>query len=172
MSGDGTVGLYRIEVSQSSGTGKLKSAGGISGTMRESIARAFSYLQAQKTPFGVARELDTSDLHVEVIDLLGNRVEAELGVAFFVAAYSMLRKAPPQAGLLVLGDMSVQGNIKAARSLTEPLQVARDNGARRVLVPIENKRQFLEVNADVLEAVDPIFYGDVRQAAFKALGLT
>jgi ATP-dependent Lon protease len=172
VSGDGTVGLYRIEVSQSSGTGKLKSAGGISGTMRESIARAFSYLQAQKTPFGVARELDTSDLHVEVIDLLGNRVEAELGVAFFVAAYSMLRKAPPQAGLLVLGDMSVQGNIKAARSLTEPLQVARDNGARRVLVPIENKRQFLEVNADVLEAVDPIFYGDVRQAAFKALGLT
>lgn len=172
VSGDGTVGLYRIEVSQSSGTGKLKSAGGISGTMRESIARAFSVLQAQKTPFGVARELDTSDLHVEVIDLLGNRVEAELGVAFFVAAYSMLRKAPPQAGLLVLGDMSVQGNIKAARSLTEPLQVARDNGARRVLVPIENKRQFLEVNADVLEAVDPIFYGDVRQAAFKALGLT
>ena len=25
--------------------------------------------------------------------------------------------------------------------------------------------------ADVLEHVDPIFYGDLRQAAFKALGL-
>ncbi len=172
VSGDGTVGLYRVEVSQSSGTGKLKMAGGVSGTMKESVQRAFSYLQAQKTPFGIAREIDTSDLHVEVIDLLGNRVEAELGVAFFVAAYSILRKAPPQAGLLVLGDMSVQGNIKAVRSLTEPLQVAMDNGARRVLVPIENKRQFLEVNADVLERVDPIFFGDVRQAAFKALGLT
>jgi ATP-dependent Lon protease len=172
VSGDGTVGLYRVEVSQSSGTGKLKLAGGVSGSMKESVQRAFSYLLAQKTPFGIAREIDTSDLHVEVIDLLGNRVEAELGVAFFVAAYSILRKAPPQAGLLVLGDMSVQGNIKAVRSLTEPLQVAMDNGARRVLVPVENKRQFLEVNADVLERVDPIFYGDVRQAAFKALGLT
>ena len=172
VSGDGTVGLYRIEVSQSSGTGKLKLAGGVSGTMKESVQRAFSYMQARKTPFGVARELDTSDLHVEVIDLLGNRVEAELGVAFFVAAYSVLRKAQPQAGLLVLGDMSIQGNIKAMRSLTEPLQVAMDNGAKRVLVPIENKRQFMDVNADVLEAVDPIFYGDVRQAAFKALGLT
>jgi ATP-dependent Lon protease len=172
VSGDGTVGLYRVEVSQSSGTGKLKLAGGVSGTMKESVQRAFSYLQAQKTPFGVAREIDTSDLHVEVIDLLGNRVEAELGVAFFVAAYSILRKAQPQAGLLVLGDMSVQGNIKAVRSLTEPLQVAMDNGARKVLVPVENKRQFLEVNADVLERVDPIFFGDVRQAAFKALGLT
>ena len=171
VSGDGTVGLYRVEVSQSSGTGKLKMAGGVSGTMKESVQRAFSYLLAQKTPFGIAREIDSSDLHIEVIDLLGNRVEAELGVAFFVAAYSILRKVPAQAGLLVLGDMSIQGNIKAARSLTEPLQVAMDNGARRVLVPIENKRQFLEVNGDVLERVDPIFYGDVRQAAFKALGL-
>jgi ATP-dependent Lon protease len=172
VSGDGTVGLYRVEVSQSSGTGKLKLAGGVSGTMKESVQRAFSYLLAQKAPFGVARDLATSDIHVEVIDLLGNRVDAEIGVAFFVAAYSILRKSQAQAGLLVLGDMSIQGNIKPARSLTEPLQVAMDNGAKRVLVPIENKRQFLEVSADVLAAVDPIFYGDVRQAAFKALGLT
>jgi hypothetical protein len=92
--------------------------------------------------------------------------------ASVVAAYSILRKASPQPGLLILGDMSIQGNIKPVRSLVEPLQVAMDNGAKRALVPIENKRQFLEVNADVLEHVDPIFYGDLRQAAFKALGLS
>lgn len=171
VSGDGTVGLYRIEVSLSSGTGKLRSAGGIAGAMKESINRAFSYLLANKNAFGVGREVDTSDFHVEVIDLLGNKVEAEIGVAFFVAAYSMLRKAPPQPALLVLGDMSIQGNIKPARSLTEPLQVAMDNGGKRALIPIENKRQFLEVNPDVLEQVDPIFFGDLRQAAFKALAL-
>jgi ATP-dependent Lon protease len=171
VSGDGTVGLYRVEVTLSSGTGKLKPAGGLSGDMKESVARAFSYLLANKTGFGVAREVDTSDFHVEIIDLLGNNVEAEIGVAFFVAAYSILRKAPPQPGLLVLGDMSIQGNIKPVRSLVEPLQVAMDNGAKRALVPIENKRQFLEVNPDVLERVDPIFYGDLRQAAFKAMGL-
>jgi len=171
VSGDGTVGMYRIEISLSSGTGKLKPAGGISGALKESINRAFSYLLANKHAFGVGREVDTSDFHVEVIDLLGNKVEAELGVAFFVAAYSILRKAPPQPGLLVLGDMSVQGNIKPVRSLTEPLQVGMDNGAKRALVPIENKRQFLDVNPEVLEQVDPIFYGDLRQAGFKALGL-
>ncbi len=171
VSGDGTVGLYRIEVSLSSGTGKLKPAGGLSGDMKESVTRAFSHLLANKAAFGVPGEVDTSDFHVEIIDLLGNNVEAEIGVAFFVAAYSILRKAPPQPGLLVLGDMSIQGNIKPVRSLVEPLQVAMDNGAKRALVPIENKRQFLEVNPDVLEQVDPIFYGDLRQAAFKALGL-
>jgi ATP-dependent Lon protease len=153
-----------------SGTGKLKMAGGVSGAMKESIQRAFSYVQAKKTELGVARDLDTSDLHVEAIDLLGNRVEAEVGVAFFVASYSALRKAPVSPALLILGDMSVQGNVKPLRSLTEPLQVAKDNGAKRALIPIENKRNFLDVSADIMEHVDPIFFGDPRTAALKVLG--
>ena len=171
VSVDGTVGLYRIEVTLSAGTGKLKPAGGIAGATKESISRAFGYLLSGKVAFGVAREVDTSDFHVEVVDLLGNKVPAELGVAFFVAAYSVLRNAQTQPAMLVLGDMSIQGNIKPVRSLVEPLQVAMDNGAKRALIPIENKRNFLEVSSDVLENIDPIFYGDVRTASFKALGL-
>jgi ATP-dependent Lon protease len=172
VTSDGTVGLFRLEVSVANGTGKLKLAGGVAGAMKESIGRAFSYLQGKKSDFGVARDLDTSDLHVEVIDLLGNHVEAEVGVAFFVAAYSARRRAPVSPALLVLGDMSVESNIKPMRSLTEPLQVANDNGARRALIPIENKRNFLDVPADVVEQVDPVFYGDPKTAAMKVLGLT
>jgi ATP-dependent Lon protease len=172
VTSDGTVGLFRLEVSVAGGTGKLKLAGGVSGAMKESISRSFSYLQSRKAELGIARDFDTSDLHVEVIDLLNNRVEAEIGVAFFIAAFSALRKAPVAPALLVLGDMSVQGNIKPLRSLTEPLQVARDNGAHRALIPIENKRNFLDVPADVVEYVDPVFYGDPKTAAMKVLGLT
>ena len=130
VTSDGTVGLYRLEVSIATGSGKLKHAGGVSGAMKESTQRAFSYLQSKKTDLGIARDLDNSDVHVEVLDLLGNRVEAEVGVAFFVACYSAIRKAPVSPALLVLGDMSVQGNIKPLRSLAEPLQVAKDNGAK------------------------------------------
>ena len=57
VTGDGTVGLYRVEVSVATGTGKLKLAGGVAGAMKESIHRAFSYLQAHKVELGVAREL-------------------------------------------------------------------------------------------------------------------
>lgn len=171
VTSDGTVGLYRIEVSVSSGTGKLKMAGGLAGAMKESVQRAFSYVQAKKSDLGIARDLDMSDLHVEAIDLLANHVGAEVGVAFFIACYSALRKAPVNPALLVLGDMSVQGNIKPLRSLTEPLQIAKDNGAKRALIPIENKRNFLDVNADIMERVDPIFYSDPFTAATKALGL-
>ena len=165
------MGLFRVEVSVSSGSGKLKAAGGLSGAIKESIIRAFGYLQGHKNEFGIAREIEVNDFHVEVIDLLGNRVEAEVGVAFLAAVFSAIKRTPVQAAMLVMGDMSIQGNIKAVRSLTEPLQIGMDNGVRRVLIPTENKRSFLEVSSDVLEKVDPIFYGDVRGAAFKALGI-
>ena len=138
--------------------------------MKESVQRAFSFMQAKKTDLGIARDLDVSDLHVEVIDLLANRVEAEVGVAFFVACYSALRKAPVSPALLILGDLSVQGNIKPLRSLAEPLQVAKDNSAKRALIPIENKRNFLDVSADIVEHVDPIFFGDPKTAANKVMG--
>jgi ATP-dependent Lon protease len=165
---DGTVGLYRIEVTLAAGTGKLKAAGGVSGAIKESVQRAFSYLLSHKTDLAVARDLDLSEVHVEVIDLLGKRAEGEVGVAFCVACLSAFRKAPVTAGLVVLGDMSVQGNIKPLRSLVEPLQLAMDNGARRALIPIENKRNFLDVPSDIMERVDPVFYGDTKTAAMKA----
>lgn len=171
IDGAGKVGLYRIEVSVSGGTGKLKAAGGSVGSVKESFGRAFSYLQANKTALGVARDCDTLDFHVECIDLLGNGADGDLGVALLVACYSTLKKVSALAGLIVMGDLSIQGNIKAVRSLTEPLQVALDNGAKKVLVPIENKRHFLEVSADVVEKIDPIFFGDVRAALSKALNL-
>jgi ATP-dependent Lon protease len=47
-----------------------------------------------------------------------------------------------------------------------------ESGARRAMVPIENKRHFMDVTGDVMERVDPIFYGDPYTAAMKALGIT
>jgi ATP-dependent Lon protease len=168
----GKVGLYRLEVGCSPGTGKLKIAGGIEGTMKESIQRAFAYLQGQKVKMGISPQLDTTDFHVEAIDLLSNHVQCEAGVALIVAVYSAIKKQSPLAGLIVLGDLSIQGNIKSLRSLVEPLQVGMDNGARRALIPLENKRNFLEVSGDIVERVDPVFFSDPMTAAVKGLGLT
>jgi len=171
ITGEGTVGMFRIEVSSAGGTGKLKMAGGVRGAMKESVLRAFAYMQAHKAELGIGRELDTSDFHVEVIDLLANRADAEIGVGFFAASFSAIRHTPLAPALLILGDMSVQGNLKPLRSLVESLQVAMDNGAKRALIPIENKRNFLDVDADIVEHVDPIFYGDPKVAAMKSMGV-
>lgn len=166
------VGLYRIEVGCSPGTGKLKIAGGVEGTMKEAVQRAFGYIQGHKTQMGISQNFDTTDFHVEAIDLLGNHVPCEFGVAMVVAICSALKRQSVQPALLVLGDLSIQGNLKAVHSLVEPLRVGMDNGARRCLIPIESKRQFLEVPGDIVERVDPIFFGEPMAAATKAMGLT
>jgi ATP-dependent Lon protease len=167
----GKVGLYRLEVGCSHGTGKLKIAGGVEGPMKESLQRAFAYLQAQKVKMGIAQQVDTTDFHVEAIDLLSNNVPCEAGIALVVAIYSAIKRQSVLAGLVILGDLSIQGNIKAVRTLAEPLQVSMDNGARRALVPLENKRNFLEVSGDIVERVDPVFFSDPMTAAMKALGM-
>jgi hypothetical protein len=92
-------------------------------------------------------------------DLLGNRVEAESGTAEFVACCSALCRLSVAAGLLVLGDMTVQGNVKSLGSLAEPLCVAIDNGAKRASIPICNKSNLLDVSAEILEHGNAIFKG-------------
>ena len=52
---------------------------------KESIRRAFGYLQGNKVKLGIARDFDTTDFHVEAIDLLQNRVDCECGMALMVA---------------------------------------------------------------------------------------
>ena len=78
---DGTVGMFRVEVSVAAGAAKLRAAGGVNGATREAVNQAFGYMLAKKNDLGIGKEIDVSDLHVEVIDLLNNRVEGEIGLA-------------------------------------------------------------------------------------------
>ncbi|MFT4040318.1 MAG: protease Lon-related BREX system protein BrxL [Thermomicrobiales bacterium] len=168
---DEQVGLSRIEVAKVPGGGRLRVGGQPDRAMRDAITTAYDYLRAQRTVLGIERDLDSYDLHVQVVDLMGSREGATGSVAAFIAIYSLLREQPVQPGLVVLGDMTIQGNVQPIRSLIEPLQLAMDNGARRVLVPTANRRHFLEVPGDIIESVDPVFYSEPTTAALKALGI-
>jgi len=171
MTGGDKVALHRIELGRMAGSGKLRVTGSPDRPMKDSIITAFDYIRSRKRDLGIERDVDSYDFHVQVVDLMASKEGSEAGVAFFVALYSLLKDKPVLPGLVILGEMTIQGNVVPVRSLAEPLQVAMDNGARRVLVPIGNKRQFLEVPSDVIEKVDPIFYGDPLTAALKGLGM-
>ena len=75
----------------------------------------------------------------------------------------------PEVMLELLEAAAEQLAIKVSY---EPLQVGMDNGARRALIPLENKRNFLEVSGDIVERVDPVFFSDPMTAAMKGLGMT
>lgn len=168
---DGKVGLFRVEVTTTQGTGKLRLAGGMEAGLKQAAQRAFAFAKSRKSDLGLGSEIDTVNFHMEGVNLSGNAVRCEAGVAAFIALISAIKKRQALPALLVLGDLTIQGNLKTVPSLAEPLRVAMDNGAKRVLLPLENKRHFLEVPGDVVEKVDPIFYADTATAALKALGM-
>jgi ATP-dependent Lon protease len=41
---------------------------------------------------GIAQAFDTTDVHVEAIDLLTNHVSCDVGIALVVAIYSALKR--------------------------------------------------------------------------------
>jgi len=165
------VTVHRIEVSRMDGSGKLRITGSADRNVKESITTAYDYVRANSAHLGIERDLGNYDYHVQVVDLMQAKEGAQCGVAFFVALYSLLRERSVVAGLVVIGEMTIQGNILPVRSLIESLQVIVDNGAKKVLVPVSNKRQYLEVPGDLLERVDPIFYSEPLAAALKAIGM-
>ena len=163
------VGLFRLEIAITAGTGKLRTPGGLEPSLKESLNRAFAYVQSVKDKLGLTTLLAQKDIQAEAVDLSGSRVDCPCGVAFYVAMMSVLYNRRILAGTVILGDLTVQGNVKGALSVMEPLQIAVENGALRALLPIANKNQLTGLPEDVIERLDVVFYGDPDRAVSKAL---
>jgi ATP-dependent Lon protease len=169
VDGESRVSLLRIEVSAAPGTGKLRTAAAMPRGLKESLNRAWAYLQSIKDRIGLTATMATKDFTAEAVDLSGGGAEAESGIAFFVALMSALQNRSIEGGTIILGDLTVHGNIKAPTSIAESLQVALDNGALRALVPVANKKQVALLPEEVVEKLDIVFYGDVDRAVLKSI---
>jgi len=168
---EGKVGLFRLEVSLTAGTGQIRTPSGLEKGLKESLSRAVTYLQMVKDKLGLTPVLAQKDICAEAVDLSGARVECACGVAFYVAMMSAIQNRRVQAGTVVMGDLTIQGNLRGVPSITEPLQVALENGAIRAMVPISNKAQFAALPEETVEKLDVTFYGDVDRAVLKAIEL-
>jgi len=169
VNAEAKVALFRLEVTLTAGTGKLRTPTGLEKSLKESLNRAFSFLQSVKDKLGLTQMLAQKDIYAEAVDLSGSRIECPCGVAFFAAMISAVRNRQVQAGTVSLGDLTIQGNIKGPASITEPLQLALEAGAIRVLVPVSNKTQFAVLPEEVIERLDIVFYGDIDRAVLKTL---
>jgi len=163
------VGLYRLEVTASAGTGKVLTPSGMDREVKESLARAKTYLDSVKERIGMAEAMASRNFSVEAVDMNGSRVACPCGVALYVALISAARSKRIRGGTVILGDLTIQGNIKPAVSILEPLQVAAENGAINVLLPIANRTQFSALPEDVVAKLDVSFYSDLDRALIKAL---
>jgi ATP-dependent Lon protease len=163
------ISLFRLEIAVTAGTGELRTPGGLEPSLKESLNRAFAYVQNVKDKLGPTSLLAQKDIQAEAVDLSGSRVDCPCSVAFYVTIMSVLYNRRILAGTVVLGDLTVQGNVKGTLSIMEPLQIAMENGALRALQPIANKNQMAGLLEDVIEGMMWWFFGDPERAVSKKL---
>lgn len=165
------LSLFLIQTQVNPGSGRVIPLGNLSPTMKEALKVADAYLKGHLRDLGIDRDPRQYDFSVQAVNLNQAKEGSETAIGFFVSLVSALLERPVDPTTVVIGEMSVQGMLQKVGNLAERLELASDSGARRVLVPSENKRDLADVPDAVLDRLQPVFYSDPLNAAIRAMAL-
>lgn len=168
---DNRLAMFLLQTQMNRGSGRIIPLGNLSSKMKEAIKTADAYLKANLKSLGIDQDLRAYDFTVQAINLNQAKEGAETAVAFFLAMVSALLGKPVLDRTVVLGEMSVQGMLLKVSALPERMQAAVEAGAKRILIPSENKRDLAEVPDAILTAIQWQFYDSPTRAAILAMGL-
>ncbi len=168
----GHLGLYRLETQTTAGNGKFAVSGiSSSSAAREALKIGFDYFKANISRISGSSKAGDHDYHVHLVELQNSGPTASITLAGMVAACSGILQKPLQSQLVILGDMSLGGNIKPVENLAGCLQLAFDSGAKRILLPMASVTDIPTVPGELFAKFQTSFYSDPVDAVFKALGV-
>lgn len=168
---DNRLALFLLQTQMNRGSGRIIPLGSLSSRMREAIKTADAYLKANLKNLGIDYDLDAYDFTIQAINLNQAKEGAETAVAFFISLVSAILGKPVLERTVALGEMSVQGLLLKVASLPERMQLAVEAGAKRILIPSENKRDLPDVPDAILTAIQWQFYDSPTKAAIMAMGM-
>ena len=170
-SSENRLALFLLQIQMNRGSGRIIPLGNLSIRMKEAIKTADAYLKANLKNLGIEHDLKAYDFTVQAINLNQAKEGAETAVAFFIAMVSAVLEKPVLDRTVVLGEMSVHGLLLKVASLPERMQFAVEAGAKRILIPSENKRDVADVPDAILTAIQWQFYDSPTKAAIMAMGM-
>jgi len=160
--------LFRVEVALMKGSG-YSVTGAVGRAMREAIRTAYDYLRSNVHKFTIDRSLEDLQAHFQVVNLMQAKEGSQTAAAFFVAFFSTLVNKSVRPATAVLGEITVQGGVLPVTELAECVQLAKENGARGVLVPTANAKDIPHIPPEILAGLDLAFYSDPKDCLLKAL---
>jgi len=167
----GHLGLYRVETQVTAGNGTLKTSGlGSSTAAKEAIKVGFDYFRANGSRVSASIKAGDHDYHLHIVELQNSGPTIAMTLSAFVALCSAVLGKPVQQQIVVLGSMSLGGNIIPVENLAESLQVAFDSGAKRILLPMASVRDIPTIPGELFAKFQTSFYSDPTDAVFKAMG--
>jgi len=164
----GRYALFRVEVALMKGSGYVVT-GAAGPAMREAVRTGYDYLRSNLHRFTIDRSLEDLQAHFQVVNLMQAKEGSQTASAFFVALFSALVGKSVRPATVVLGEITVQGGVLPVRDLAECVQLARENGARRALVPIANAKDIPQIPGEILSGLEIAFYSDPKDCLLKAL---
>ena len=168
----GHLGLYRLETQVTPGNGSLSLSGfGTKSTAKESVKVGFDYFKANASGVSVSIKTGDHNYHLHIVELQNTGPTNATTLTAFVALCSAVLGKPVQSQLVVLGSMSLGGNIVPVQNLPESLQVAFDAGAKRILLPMASVTDIPSIPGELFAKFQTSFYADPKDAVFKALGV-
>lgn len=162
--------VVKIEVVSLPGNGKLNITGTSSMTVKENIKNTYNYLKAnEKSILNDKHSLSNFDINIQVSTILGSSVSGGIGSAVYVAILSSLYKKNLKGGLAVLGNISIGGAIERAGNFADKVSNLSENGAKVILVPIDNMSEFNTIPSTVFTSTDVPFYQNAQTLIQKVI---
>jgi ATP-dependent Lon protease len=167
--GDNTA-LIKIEVVAIKGSGKLNITGTTVNEVKENVKNTFNYLKAnERSILNEQHSLSGYDLNIQISTIMGSNVTSGIGAAVYVSIISAIYKKNLKAGLAVLGNVSIGGAIERSLNFADKVTMLSENGAKTVLVPMDNLGEITTLPASILGKTDTPFYGNSQMLFQKSV---
>ena len=169
---DGEVAVYRLENKVIRGNGKMETQGiGGNRAVNECVDAAWYYFMDKARSILPGTTLSDHDYLLYYADPQSKGLSTEVSVAELVGLCSAVANRPVMEATAVIGEIKLSGTMGEIKNLENIVRVAKNAGAKQLLLPIQSMQELMHVPGELLTAVQPIFYSDPIEAVKKAIEL-
>ncbi|MDC1212192.1 endopeptidase La [Pelagibacteraceae bacterium] len=162
--------ILKIETAIMPGKGKMQITGKLGDVMQESVKAAKSYIRSKSLDYGIIPPIfDKKDFHIHVPEGATPKDGPSAGVGMVTSIISAITEIPVNRNVAMTGEITLRGLVLPIGGLKEKLLAAHRAGIKTVLIPIENKKDLVEVPKTILNSMEIIPVKNVDEVLKVAL---
>ncbi len=143
--------LLTIEAAMMPGKGKVTHTGQLGDVMKESIHAAMTVIRSRAAQLGLSPDFyDTHEFHIHVPEGATPKDGPSAGIGMCTALASVVGQIPVRADVAMTGEITLRGQVLPIGGLKEKLLAAHRGGIKQVIIPLENKKDLVEIPDNVL----------------------
>ena len=160
-----------VEATRMPGKGHLLLTGSLGEVMKESAQTAVSYLRSQSKALGIdLADYGKYDFHIHVPAGATPKDGPSAGVAVVAALASLLTRRCVRSDIAMTGEISLRGRVLRVGGVKEKVLAAVRFGVKRVILPQQNRSDWLEVPVEARKRIKAHFVHHIAQVIKLARG--